>query len=228
MNRIRLVACLALIPVIGCSGDDKNEAPSGVQQDAAHEATPEVDATSTADVASEPADLDACVRDKVWTTSSTGFTLHEDAGSPSAPNGDAGCSEGGVTFVFSLTAKTLTERKCKGAAVVESTLALNAIPPDLLALLNPLQTSCTPGCGTGLPDIHFVVQDGADKRAFDSSAYSLCPESGATHPIIRFADLRSIRLKVEGLLAVCDSDSGTTSSEAGSCTEAQGDSGGGD
>ena len=211
--------------MIGCSGDDKNDAPAGVQQDAAPEAAPEVDSASTADVVGVPVDLDACMRDKVWTTSSTGFTLHEDAGSPSAPSGDAGCSEGGTTLVFSLTAKTLTERKCKGAAVVESTLTLTAIPPDLLALLNPLQTSCTPGCGTGLPDIHFVVQDGAEKRSFDSSAYSLCPDSGSTHPIIRFADLRSLRLKVESLLAVCDSDGGASSSEAGSCTEAQGDSG---
>jgi len=226
MNRIHLAACLALVPVIGCSGDDKNEAPSAVQPDAAPEAAPEVDSSSTADVSSVPVDLDACMRDKVWTMSSTGFTLHEDAGSPSAPSGDAGCSEGGVTFVFSLTAKTLTERKCKGAAVVESALTLTAIPADLLALLNPLQTSCTPGCGTGLPDIHFVVQDGADKRSFDSSAYSLCPDAAATHPIIRFADLRSLSLKVEALVAVCDSDSGAASSEAGSCTEAQGDAGG--
>jgi hypothetical protein len=128
--------------------------------------------------------------------------------------------------VFSLTAKTLTERKCEGTAVVESTLTLAAIPADLLALLNPLQTSCAPGCGTGLPDIHFVVQDGADKRSFDSSAYSLCPDSGSMHPIIRYADLRSLRLKVESLLAVCDSDSGATSPEAGSCSKAKGDAGG--
>ena len=63
----------------------------------------------------------------------------------------------------------------QGGAVVESTLTLTAVPQILTRSLDPLQTSCTPGCGTGLPDIHFVVQDGAEKRSFDSSAYSLCP-----------------------------------------------------
>jgi hypothetical protein len=224
MNHARLVAGLAVALAVGCSGNDKNEAPPPDLQDAAPDAELPHDA-ATID-SSEVLDLDACMREKVWTASSTGLTLHEDAGPPSAPSGDAGCSEGGVTFVFSLSAKTLTERKCKDHAVVEIGLVLPAVPADLVALLTPLQTSCAPGCGTGLPDLHLVVQDGAAaNRTFDSSAYASCVDSSATNPIIRFADLRSLRLKLGDLLAVCDSEGGAAAPEAGSCTSTEGDAG---
>jgi hypothetical protein len=216
MNHVCLVVGLALTLAVGCSGDDNTGAPPS--SDAAPDVELPHEAATTLDGADASVDPDACMRERVWTASSTGFTLHEDAGPPSAPGGDAGCAEGGVTFVFSVSAKTITERKCKDQAVVETTLVLTTVPADLLALLTPLQTSCTPGCSTDLADIHLTVQDGAtDMRTFESTAYSLCGESGATAPIIRFADLRSLRIKLGALLAACDSDGGTGAPEGGSC-----------
>lgn len=226
-TRAFLAGGLSLTLAIACSGSDKNDAPAvGALQDGAPEAEQPSDAATTGDGSDATVDPDACMREKVWTASSTGFTLHEDAGPPSAPSGDAGCSEGGVTFVFSSSAKTITERQCQGATVVESTLVLGAVPTDLLALLTPLQTSCTPGCSTGLSDLHLVVQDGAAAmRTFDSSAYSLCGDSSSTSPIVRFADLRSLRIRLGALLAACDADSGAALPEGGSCMVGDADAG---
>jgi hypothetical protein len=193
----------------GCSSSEGGAPPATGSTDAAAEGgNISSDAAASPDVGTQ-VDLDACMRERVWLESATSFTLHEDAGPPSSPGGDAGCTEGGVTFGFSLATKVLSERSCAGDAIIENKLTFTAVPPDLLALLTPLQTTCAPGCSTTpLLDLHLMVDDAdAGKRAYESSAYASCAESGATGPIIRFADLRSLKIKMESLLAAC-SDGG--------------------
>jgi len=139
-------------PAEDASPDAVATLDSGI--DAPADAAPDVTGDVTTSNDGGPSSDAACVPSPVWLAGDEGFTYAQLGGFTAAPAPDAGCSEVGSTYEYSVASKMLTQHLCNFDALIDNTVRLTDLEAsELVTKLESLRTTCPPysSCGADYP-----------------------------------------------------------------------------